>query len=256
MPSNASWSPVYATSEQASSEGENSLLSTQTDTLHHSSANSSQNESTMSSSHGPLSSSDTLQYSGELGHSTKSGVGYADVSIRRLIGAKSNLQLMQSSGLIPATIAENESESKMGSKVSIDKLLVGDNNFDRHPLPAQPNIQLIKGAVSVANLPPATASQVLNIKKTQSTTDVSVGRGRARNTSRTNVGSGGRVKLKPLQPKTVGREGGAKEPSAVGRGYSKVVSTGVLEEKKVTTGDAKRRASDGLVHDGAKGVQK
>lgn len=247
MPSGASWSPVYATSEQASSEGENSFLSTQSDTLHHS---SSQNESTMS---GPLSSSDTLQHSGEIGHSLKSGIGYGEefpVSVRRLIGAKSNLHLMQSSGLIPATIDENECESKAGSKVSIDK---EDDN--RHPLPAESNIQLIKGAVSVANLPPTTESQVLNIKKTQSTTDINIGRGRAKNISQTNVGSGGRVRLKPLHPKAVGR-GRGKDSSAAGRGYSKVVSAGVLEEKKMTTGDPKRRASDGLAHDGAKGAHK
>ena len=247
MPSGASWSPVYAISEQASSEGDNTFSS---DTLHHS---SSQNEST-----GPLSSSDTLQHSGEMGHSSRSGIGYAEefpVSVRRLIGAKSNLHLMQSSGLIPATIDEIESESKMGSKVSIDK--EDDSSLDRHPPPAESNIQLIKGAVSVASLPPTTESQVLNIKKTQSTTDINVGQ--ARNTSRTNVGSVGRVRLKPVQPKAVGRGRGTKDQSAAAtdKRYSKVVSTGVLEEKKITTsGDAKRRASEGLVHDGTKGVQK
>ena len=53
------------------------------------------------------------------------------------IGMKSNRQLMDSSGLIPATIAENESESRTGSRISLDKPSDVDNYFNIHPPPAE-----------------------------------------------------------------------------------------------------------------------
>ena len=86
--------------------------------------------------------------------------------------------------------------------------------------------QLIKGAVLVANLPPSTPSQVLNVKKTQSTTDI-----RREGEQQLGTGSTGRVKLKSsqLSAKVQGKGGGGgggRRGSAVGRGHSKAMSTG------------------------------
>ena len=268
--SDFSWSPVYATSEPATmrhdmtmtSEEEHSFLSTRSDTLRNISTNSSQNESTMSSS-------DALQYSSDLGQQEYSFRVTAASHVeeypnRRLIGMKSNRHLMDSSGLIPATIAENESESRTGSRISLDKPSDVDNYFNRHPPPAElsPH-QLIKGAVSVANLPLSTPSQVLNVKKTHSTTDI-----RRDGEQQLGTGSTGRVKLKSSQSSAKvqgkgggggGGGGGGRGGSAVGRGHSKAMSAGSLGNEKKMLNEGRRRASEEVSRGGGatlKGAQK
>ena len=265
-----SWSPISEPPttyklDSSITEGEISFLSGQDDALKQSSASSSHTGGPMSSTstHGPLSSADNLHYSagtniqqGLVFESSRTGAHSDQAPVRRLIGGLANVQQVYSSGLIPATIQEMESESRTGSRSSLNKATGPVKDTQTHPLAAAANIpHLIKGAISVEDLPQdVQANEVLNVKKTQSVTDIS-GAGQPRG-GRTGHKSGavisGRIRLKPIQSTTKGGRGGGgggggggvKMASTASKGYSKAVSAGELENGRTGGYNDKRRASE------------
>ena len=268
------WSPVYATSEPATTgmldssitEGERSFLSGENEVLKQSSASSNYTGSTVSSNRGPLSSDDMLQHSagesiqqGFISHGSRTGAHSDQVPARRMIGSlpKSNVY---NSGLIPAIIEETEAESRTVSRTSLDKTTGPVDDDQRHPLPVVTNIpHLIKGATSITDLPPNDqATNVLNVKKARSTTDIAVRDGRR--SSKSGAVSSGRIKLKPIQPALHSRAafrggggGGGGGEKVTSKGYFKAVSAGELGGEKTEGYDEKRRASESFNRGGGGG---